>query len=269
MPGFASYDDLIQEMTVNGKQLTWDFYKTGPTAHGAGVWTSLWSAAGSPSAGATINASPGQTFVDMSGSINFPDVSPDIASMVTFGAAATTNCSLQIVDRLCGVGQIALSVGGASARTVNTPPVPRYLSSSYVEAWVEVTTATATTVTVMSMSYVDETGAQWKGSPLTFPAATTVATSMFKLPTVSGSKGVQGVGALNLSAVPSAGVAAVYLQRPLATIPLIANVWNERDLVLQLAALPRCYDGGSLCLQYLASATTATNFWGTVRLAYG
>lgn len=268
MPGFTSYDDLIQESTVNGKQFSWDFFKVGVVGQAAGVWQSLWTAAGSPGAGVTVlNSTPGNSFVNQSGSITFTNVSPDLASMVTFGGSATTDCSLQIVDRLCVVGNISLL--GASNKLINTVAVPRYASSSYVESWLEITTATTTSATVLSQSFNDETGVQRTGAALTFPAAATVVTTMLKLPLVAPAKGVQGVSSINIATPPAAGVANLYLQRPLATIPLRANVWNERDLVLQLAALPRVFDGASLCLQYLASATTATNFWGTVRLAYG
>jgi len=268
MAGFTSYDDLIQEITVQGKQVSWDFYKTGAASHGAGVWQTLWNAAGSPGTGVTVlNATPGQVFTNQTGSITFANVTPDIMAMCTFGGAATTNCSLQIVDRLVGVGNVSLV--GTAAKTVNSVALTRYTSSSYVESWMELTTVTATSACVLSQSYIDETGLSTKGAALTLPAAVTVVGSMFKLPLAVGSKGVQGVTALNLSVAPTTGVCNVLLQRPLATIPMIANVWNERDLVLQLAALPRVYDGGSLCLQYLASAATATNFWGTVRLAYG
>lgn len=52
MAGFDSYDDIIAEVTANGKLLTFDFFKTGPTGEAAGVWHSLWPANGMPGAGA-------------------------------------------------------------------------------------------------------------------------------------------------------------------------------------------------------------------------
>lgn len=269
MPGFASYDDMISEMTVNGKQLTWDFFKVGATGQGAGNWQSLWNQTGSPGAAGNANNTPGMSFASSTGSINFNAVSPDLKSLVTFGGSSTTDCSLHLYDRLVGVGNISITTTGP--KTVNSTALTRYLSSSYVEAWAEVTTATATSVASLSMSYTAADGTQGRvGGSVSMPAAATVATTMLKLPLHAGDKGVLGITALQVApAATGAGIVAVYLQRPLATIPLRANVWNERDMVLQLAALPQVQDNASLGLQYLASATTATNFWGTVRLAYG
>lgn len=269
--GFASYDDLINEMTTNGKSLSWDFFKTGPAMQGAGSWGSLWAAAGSPGAGSDPAATPGTAWTDAAGSINFANTSADTKHIVTFGGAASVACSLQIVDRLVGVSGISLV--GTGGKTVNSTALPRYTGTSalVVEAWVEVTTATTTTLPVVNMSsYTNESGtAARSGGNLSFPAAATVARWMGKLPLQAGDEGVRSVETLNVGTAPAAGVVNVILQRPLGTIPLPANTWVERDFVLQLAALPRVFDGASLALMQLASAATATNIWGTVRLAYG
>jgi hypothetical protein len=82
-------------------------------------------------------------------------------------------------------------------------------------------------------------------------------------------KGVKAAATLNVGTAAAAGVTNFVLIKPLATLPLIANVWNERDLVLQLSALPRIYDGACLCLAFLGNAATASNITGTLRLGYG
>jgi hypothetical protein len=84
-----------------------------------------------------------------------------------------------------------------------------------------------------------------------------------------GDKGVRSVETLNVGTAGTAGVVTVLLMQPLAFLPIIANQWNERDLVLQLSALPQIYDGASLGLAVLASGTTALNIWGNIRIAYG
>jgi hypothetical protein len=203
--------------------------------------------------------------------MNWSAVSPSTAHVVTFGGVSTVNCTLQLVDRLVGVSGISLATTGS--KTVNSTTLPRYsgTAAAVVEAWVEVTTATTTTAPVISAnSYTNQAGtAARAGGNLTFPAAATVARWMGKLPLQAGDAGMQSVQTINVATAAAAGVCNVILQRPLATLPLIANVWNERDLVLQLAALPQVFDGASLALMQLASATTATSIWGTVRLAYG
>jgi hypothetical protein len=269
MAGFTSYDDIINELTVNDKGLDWSFMKAGPAAQAAGEWVSLFAATGNPGAGANPAATPGTAWTDVDGSIKFPDTTPDTKHILTFGAASSVSCSLMLVDRLCGVGSIVLTPTGN--KTINSLTLPRYASGQNVEAWLEVTTATTTTPAVLSInSYTNEAGVAARvGTTVTMPAAATVLRHMERFPLQAGDKGVRAVSTVNVATAAAAGQIAVILLRPLVTIPIIANTWNERDLVLQLAALPRVYDGASLALMQLATATTATNHWGQVRLAYG
>jgi hypothetical protein len=51
MAGFSSYDDLINEMTTNGKIRTWDFFKISTAPEAAGQAHTLWKASGMPGAG--------------------------------------------------------------------------------------------------------------------------------------------------------------------------------------------------------------------------
>jgi hypothetical protein len=74
---------------------------------------------------------------------------------------------------------------------------------------------------------------------------------------------------MNVDTATTAGIANFVLMQPLAYIPLIANQWNERDLVLQLGALPQIIDGGTLGLAVLPTATGANSIWGMIRAAYG
>src|SRR5947207_11918452 len=146
MPGFVSYDDLISEMTVNGKQLDWDFYKLAPAnAQAAGVWQRLWTAVGTPGPGADPASTPGSTYTNVAGSINWADTTTDLKFGVTFGAAANQNCTLMLYDRLAGVS--GLSTASTGAKTVNSSALPRYsgAAAAAVQAWLEVTTATTTT----------------------------------------------------------------------------------------------------------------------------
>ncbi len=271
MAGFSSYDDLINELTTNGKRFDWDFLKAGPAAEAAGQWVSHWYAAGSPGAGSDPAATPGTAYDDTAGSMFFSDVSPDQKHLLTFGAAATVNCTLMLYDRLVGVSGITLNSTGN--KTVNSTALPRYsgTASAEVEAWVEVTTATTGTAPVVSMnSYTNQDGTTGRaGGTLTFPAAATDVRWMAKLPLQAGDKGVQAISTLNVATAGTAGVCNVILIKPLAYLPLVANLWNERDLVLQLARLPRVFDGACLATAQLATATTATTVWGKVGLGYG
>lgn len=271
MAGFTSYDDIINEVTVNGKSYDWNFLKIGPTMHGAGVWGSLWYASGSPGAGVDPAATPGTAYSSASGGIVFPDTSTDQKYIMTFGAAASQNCTLMLYDRLVGVS--GLSLASTGNKTVSSTALGRYTStaSSVVEAWVEVTTATTVTAPVLSMnSYTNEAGtAAQAGATITLPSAATVLRSMFKLPLQAGDKGVQACSTINVATAGSTGAVNFMLIRPLVYLPLLANIWNERDCVLQFTSLPRVFDGATLGLAQLATATTATTIWGRVNIAYG
>lgn len=216
MAGFTSYDDLINEMTVNGKRLDWSFYKTGPAAQAAGQWLSLWYAAGSPGVGADPAATPGTAYTstgDVAGSIGWANVDPDTKHLLIFGGASTVVSSLMIYDRLVGVSGIALSSTGA--KTVNSTALPRYsgTAAALVEVWLEITTATTTTAPVVNLSsYTNQTGTTGRAGPnVTFPAAATVVRWACKMPLQAGDQGVRSVETLTVTTAAAAGVCAVFL----------------------------------------------------------
>lgn len=278
MPGFTSRDDLINEITTNGKQDLWNFYKVAPAAaEAAGVWQSLWKGVGNPGAGSNPAATPGTVYDSdsaspVAGSIRFPDRSTDQRYLLSFGAVATQNCTLMLYDRLAGVSGISTATTGA--KTVNSGALTRYSSTAATlnEVWLEVTTATTTTAPVVNLnSYTsaDGTTAQTGGN-VTFPAAATDRHTMIEVPLNASKQGVRSVEAgLNVGTASAAGAVNVLIIRPLARIPLLANIWNEVSFLDDTMGLPRIYDNANLGLALLASTTTATTVWGTVNCAYG
>lgn len=278
MPGFTSRDDLINELTTNGKQDLWNFYKVAPAAaEAAGVWQSLWKGVGNPGAGSDPAATPGTVYDSdsaspVAGSIRFPDRSTDQRYLLSFGAVATQNCTLMLYDRLAGVSGISTATTGA--KTVNSGALTRYSSTAATlnEVWLEVTTATTTTAPVVNLSSytsADGTTAQTGGN-VTFPAAATDLHTMIQVPLNASKQGVRSVEAgLNVGTASAAGDVNVLIIRPLARIPLLANIWNEVSFLDDTMGLPRIYDNANLGLALLASTTTATTVWGTVNCAYG
>ncbi len=270
MAGFASYDDMISEMTTNGKSLDWSFMKVGSAMQGAGNWHRLWIASGSPGVGTEPATTPGAALTNDAASMNWANQSPDLKSLVTFGAVATQNCTLMLYDRLSAVG--GLSSASTGAKTVNSAAIGRYTSGVGTQAWVEVTTASTTTQAVMAMNqYTSDVTTGRAGGNINWPAAATVKDCMIgPLPLQAGDKGVKSVEVgVNIVTANTAGVFNLVILKPLAYLPLIANQWNERDLVLQLASMPNIADGASLGLAILASSATAATVWGRVGVAYG
>lgn len=267
MAGFTSYDDLISEMTTNGKNVSWEFVKTSSAPEGAGVWHSLWLASGNPGAGSNPNTTPGNAHDDEAGSIFFADTSPDQKHIVTLGAVSSVACTLMVYDRLVSVNQ---SIATSGDKTINSTALPRYTTGLGVLPFVEYTVASSAAGIYSLSSYTNEAGTGSRaGATVTPPAAAMNAGSMFYMPIQAGDKGVRSVETLNVNTAATGATVNVVLCKPLAYLSLPLNTWVERDLVLELTSLPRAFDGASLGLAYLATLTTTPTIWGQVRIAYG
>lgn len=270
MPGFTSYDDIINQTTTNNQTDDRQLYKTGPALQGAGTWSRLFLAAGIPAAGTEPAATPGAAYSANTSCWTFGNVSPKERYGLSFGGVATQNTTLMLYDRLVGVGGISIAATGA--KTVNSAALTRYTTGAGVQCWLEVSTATTTTAAVVNLNQYtgDVNGAAQTGGNITFPAAATVAQAAIgPLPIAAGDTGVKSVQVgLNVVTATTAGVVSVVLLRPLAFLPIIANQWNERDLVLQLASLPQVFDTACLSLYMLATAATATNVWASLKTGY-
>lgn len=278
MPGFTSRDDIINELTVNGKRDEQWFTKIAPAAaEAAGVWQSLWKGVGNPGAGADPAATPGTVYVTDAGSatagaIWFPDRSTDLRFLTAFGAVASQNCTLMLYDRLAGVSGISLASTGN--KTVNSGALDRYSGTAADdnEVWLEVTTATTTTAPVVSLnSYTsaDGTTAQ-SGGTVTFPAAATDLHTMIKMPMSATKKGVRSVEAgLNVGTAAAAGAVNVLIIKPIAFLALAANVYNETSFLDDVLMLPQIFDNATLGLAILATTTTAVTVTGKVSCVYG
>jgi len=277
MPGFTSRDDIINELTVNGKKDEYNFYKVSTAPEAAGVWHSLWTATGSPGAGAAPAATPGTVYASdsttpVAGTMYFPDRSTDLRFLLSFGAVATQNCTLMLYDRLAGVSGISLASTGA--KTINSGALTRYSGTAATlnEAWLEVTTAGTTTAPVVNLnSYTSADGTTTLAGPnLTLPSTTMNIDSMVQLPMNAAEQGVRSIEAgLNVGTAGTAIVVNALIIRPLARIPLLANVWNEVSFLDDVMGLPQIYDNAALGLAFLASGTTATTVWGNITCAYG
>lgn len=276
MAGFASRDDIIAELTA-GKADVFNFYKVGSAPEAAGVWHSLWKGVGNPGAGANPAATPGTVHVsndaaDTAGAMFFAARTPDQKHLLSFGAVATQNCTLMLYDRLAGVAGIALNATGS--KTVNSGALSRYsgVDAGLNEVWLEVSTAGTTTAPIVNLnSYTSSDGTTGlAGGSLTLPSTTMNVDSMVQLPLNASEQGVRSVEAgLNVATAGTAIIANLLILRPLARIPLLANVWNEVSFLDDVMGLPRIFDGATLGAAMLATGTTATNVWGTVSCAYG
>lgn len=233
MPGFSSYDDLITQITTNGQANDAQSVKTGSTMQGAGFWHRTWIAAGTPAAGSEPASTPGAAYSADTHAVTFGNVSTKQRYALSFGGVATQTITLMLHDRLVGVG--ALSSASTGSKTVSSAALTRYTSGAQVQAWLEVTTASTTTQAICHLlSYTgDVNGAGQVGGSFTWPAAATVKdAALGPLPLAAGDTGCKACSTINVDTANTAGVFNFVQIRPLVYIPIIANQWNERDLVL-------------------------------------
>lgn len=132
MPGFSSYDDLINESSVNGKKYRQDWNKNmlPTTAAVAGEWSFLARGAGNPGADALFNTGTNLTFQPVTGSTTNAagiqsggSVSPDykyIANASAFSAAATTMPSILMLVDLVGFYRVTSTTTITSQAMTNT-----------------------------------------------------------------------------------------------------------------------------------------------------
>ena len=276
MAGFTSRDDLINELTVNGKIDIFNFQKIAPAAaEAAGVWQTLWKGTGQPGAGADAAATPGVAYdsdvaAPVAGSMFFPDRSTDQKHLVAFGAVATQACTLMLYDRLASVGAVAINTTGS--KTLSTAALTRYTGTDAVsnEAWLEITTASTAAGSMTLDSYTSGDGsAAVSGTAVALPATATDLHTMVKMPMNATEQGIRAASTMNVGTAATTAVAAFTIIRPLVRIPLIANQWNEVSFLDDLPYLPRIYDNACLALALMASVTTATTVYGQITCAYG
>lgn len=277
MPGFTSRDAIINALTVSNQRDEQWFTKIAPAAaEAAGVWQSLWKGAGKPGAGSDPAATPGTVYSSdagspVAGSIWFPDRDPSTRFLTSFGAVASQACTLLLYDRLAGVS--GLSLASTGAKTVNSGALTRYSGAAADdnEVWLEVTTATTTTAPIVNLSSytsADGTTAQSGGS-VTFPAAATDLHSMIKMPLSATKKGVRSVEAgLNVGTAAAAGACNLIITKPLAYLPLAANIYNEISFLDDNLGLPQIYDNATLGIALLATVTTAVTVSGKIQCAW-
>lgn len=132
MPGFSSYDDLINETSVNGKKFRQDWNKNmlPTTAATAGQWSFLARGAGNPGADALFNTGTNLAFQQVTDSTanassiqHGGSVSPDykyIANASSFSAAATTMPSVLMLVDLLGFYRVTSVTTITSQALTNT-----------------------------------------------------------------------------------------------------------------------------------------------------
>jgi hypothetical protein len=274
---------VAAEVAGNAQVLNWSKIATWTGVAGAN-W-SLWSVPGSGGTGAFgSDEDDRQVTSATTGALPFANAAVNTTLHIRYGNAACRVASgsgtLYIVDRLLDWTGIETNTAVTQTMTSDTG-LSRYSGTSAAGnvLWYEVSTATALGATPATVTtiYTDQAG-----DAGTTPAVSLiVSAAQFRIPTASpfiplasGDSGIRSITSVTLSADMGGGAGATItavIGRVLATIP-VDEAWRtfERDLVLQIPALPRVYD--SAAISFLWQADAAANnpvFSGELRLVNG
>ena len=288
MPGFASYDDLIAEITTGGKRLPLPFQIGHTGAPTAPNWYIPFSVGGIPGPHTfPANSLAFQTLTDASSGAlghggNKSTDQKHLISALALASAGSPPPMLMAVD-IGGYYGPFVQVAGSQTFT-GSPPTRYDTLGGWKMVLVNTAVMGATVSNITVLTYVDQDGNAGQLMPTT-PTVTPLVSSAAPsttvgnrvitniggpfIPLAAGDSGVRSVTNITFSAANTGNMALV-LVRPLFTIPLpAANVPAERDLVMQLASLPRIYDGAFINFLIYFPAATGANFTGILDAAWG
>lgn len=279
--GFSSIDDMINEMTTNGKRYRADFNKTVANgAYAAGAWYDLSLLAGSPVAntftGTALNAQV-PTETTGWGIYHGGNVSTDTKHLLKAVAVSNTSTAspgtLLLVD-VCLYYPGISTTSASTQNMVNGASLTRYTTGAGLRMYMTMTVASGANTPTLAMSYTRQsTGGTDTGRALGATTALTASSGIGRfphsgtaannrgpfLPLQSGDLGVQSVQTVTIT-TPHAttGTAALVICYPLAEIPLsTANVPVIMDFLSQAPSLPQVQDGACLSLLYQPAGAAA------------
>ena len=281
MAGFSSQDDMVNEISTNGKFYRTDWQKStfATTAHTAGLWYSLMRGGGNPAADTILGTGTNLAFQALSDAVATASGIPHggnvggykvlLSAAAQTAAATTAPCVLMLVDMLGFYPITTVTTTGAQTLN-NTVTLPRYTDGAGVQAFLTPSTVMGAATPNITLNYTNSAGTAGKATPVTLPignSAAAVTSVVYSgtgsgkygpfIPLAAGDAGIRSVQSINLSASYVSGVLNLMLCRPLLTLPITTlGVTAERDLVNQFASMPRVYDGA--CLHWLMLAGAAT-----------
>ena len=203
MAGFKTYNEIKSYVDNSGFVEILSSSKSSFFPPVAATWVSVNLIGGFPTAGPVFVPAPGQyCYSHPSGSLTFVNNIAPLkrhilsmgCNMAPVGAPPTVNLAstLMLYDRLWCQG-ISLVSGTNVCGPSGLPP--RYSNDKGLQAWVEVTTQTATTAPIIKLSgYTNQDGVSNQvGTNLTFPIAVTTVGYAAPLPLATGDTGVLNI----------------------------------------------------------------------------
>ena len=194
--------------------------------------------------------------------------------------AATTGNLATSLANLDAATYVAASDTGSGTHTA-TMYIDRAPSNGAgVQAFLTPSVALGAGTPNIQLTYTNSAGTTGHTTPTTLPISNASApigqieysgTAAGKfgpfVPRAAGDAGIQLVEQFSYNVTHTSGTTNVVLCRPLLTLPMTTiGVAAERDLVNQMASMPRIYDGACLVwLMYAGAATPVTSgFFGSI-----
>ena len=287
--GFSSQDNLISEITTNGKYGNVFYNKTLASAGTAGHWTLLAGHAGSPAAATFAGADLTYVATDDSWSEGAPyhggAVSTATKHFLTAGAsvvaAAGAPWYLMAIDLVGYVPLSGTNVSTTGTKTVTMTAIgssgstgDRYPAGAGLEMFVAADTALGANAPTCIVNYLDTGGGA--GATTTFTSTASLGVGQLLnsgtaankynpfLPKASGDTGISDIVSLVWAGTAHAsGTVIIGLCKPLWTIPIPATgLYTKLDFVNAFPSLPRIRDGANI--QFLMFQTGATTSAGTI-----
>jgi len=281
--GFSSVDDLVNEITTNGKFQRANFQKTnsaGATS-AAGRWHCTWNWTGIPTQG-TYSGTAGvatQMTRTTTGALNVnADVASDTRHLLSMNAYTSSTVITPATLILCDflLYYPSCVVTGAPTTLDNTATLPRYTNGEGVMCFIDVQTAHGAASPALTLNYRDQGDADQAASfAMTSPVNSAPVSTLYAynggpfLPLAAGDRGVKRINSYTLAS-GTTGTVSFVLAKPLAEIPLLAaNTASERDFLSQLPALPQIQDGACLGFIMLIGGAMTTNQTVMGKIEYG
>lgn len=283
--GFTSQDDLIDQITNNGKTDTVIFSKTLPAAGTAGAWTDLGNATGIPVA-ATYGAAD-LTFTNTDDTwsegalYHGGDVSTATKHFLSAGAccvaAAGAPWFLMCVD---DVGYVKLSTTNVTTTGTKTVTMTalggsdRYPNGEGLRMYISALGALGANAPTCIVNYLDTAGNAGATTTFTSTASATngsiintgAAANKYNpfLPLAAGDTGVSDIVSVVWAGTAHAsGTVILHLVKPLWTIPVPATgLYTKFDFVNSVPSLCQIKDGANL--RFILFQTGATTSGGTI-----
>lgn len=291
--GFTSQDDLITQLTENGKGDTVVTTKTLSSAGTAGAWTLLSGHAGYPPAatftGTDLTYVPTDDTWSEGTIYTGGDVDPATKHFLSAGAACVAAAGapwyVMAIDLVGFVPLSGTNVSTTGTKTVSMTALAatgskgdRYPNGQGLRMFVAADTALGANAPTCIVNYLDTGGGAGATTTFTSTASmgigqllnTGAAANKYNpfLPLAAGDTGVSDIVSLVWAGTAHAsGTVIIGLCKPLWTIPVPATgLYNKVDFVNSLPSMRQIPDGANI--QFLLFQTGATTSAGTINVDF-